>query len=65
MLTVFLLYEFLKGEQSYWRNYISLLPDVAFYCHWPDHERNAVDCPALRQETQLYREEVDFEWIEI
>ena len=62
MLTVFLLYEFLKGEESYWANYISLLPDVQFYCHWPEEERNAIDCEALKKESSLYRQEIDSEW---
>lgn len=35
-LVLFLLYEHVQGEQSFWKPYLDLMPDVKFFCHWTD-----------------------------
>lgn len=35
-LALYLIYEYQKGEDSFWKPYIDLMPDVKFFCHWND-----------------------------
>ena len=34
-LVIYLCYEFMKGEESFWKPYIDLMPDTTFFCEWP------------------------------
>ena len=35
-LVVYLIYEYIKGEESFWKPYLDLMPDVIFFCHWTE-----------------------------
>ena len=35
-LALYLIYENQKGDESFWKPYIDLMPDVKFFCHWPE-----------------------------
>ena len=34
-LVIYLCFEFMKGEDSFWKPYIDLMPDTTFFCEWP------------------------------
>ena len=31
-----MLYEHQKGDDSFWKPYLDLMPDVNFFCHWSE-----------------------------
>ena len=35
-LVLYLIYEHTKGEESFWKPYLDLMPMVKFFCHWPE-----------------------------
>ena len=35
-LVIFIIYEYQKGEDSFWKPYLDLMPDVKFFCHYPE-----------------------------
>ena len=37
-LTVFIMYEYQFGKDSFWYPYINLMPDVEFFCNWADKD---------------------------
>lgn len=37
ILALYLIYENNKGEDSFWKPYIDLMPDVKFFCDWEEH----------------------------
>ena len=38
ILALYLIYENQKGDESFWKPYIDLMPDVKFFCHWDEAE---------------------------
>ena len=34
-LFIFILYERQKGDESFWKPYLDVMPDVEFFSHWP------------------------------
>ena len=38
ILFTFVIYEFQKGEESFWWPYLDLMPDFEFFCDWPEKE---------------------------
>ena len=34
---MYLIYEYQLGEESFWKPYLDLMPDVTFFCHWKEH----------------------------
>jgi hypothetical protein len=38
ILFTFIIYEFQKGEESFWWPYLDLMPDFEFFCDWPEKE---------------------------
>jgi len=59
------MHEYLKRSASFWHPYISILPDVQFFCYWSQEELDAVNDPGLVQEAESYKEELDNEWTDI
>ncbi len=35
-LVLYLIYENNKGDDSFWKPYIDLMPDVKFFCDWDE-----------------------------
>ena len=36
-LCLYLIYEWQLGDESFWKPYIDLMPEVDFFCHWGEH----------------------------
>ena len=36
-LVLYLIYEYNLKEESFWKPYIDLMPNVKFFCHWSEH----------------------------
>ena len=36
ILVTYIMYEFTKGEGSFWKPYLDLMPNVIFFCHWTE-----------------------------
>ena len=35
-LVFYMIYEHQKGEDSFWKPYLDLMPDTKFFCHWDE-----------------------------
>ena len=51
-LVLYLIYEHLKGADSFWKPYLDLMPDVNFFCHWSEELVEATQDPNLAQYSQ-------------
>ena len=54
-LTLFLIYEYQKGADSFWKPYLDLMPDVKFFCHWPDNVLMATQDVSLIRNAIMYQ----------
>ena len=36
VLVVRLIYDYFQGDQSFWKPWLDLMPDVKFFGHWPE-----------------------------
>ena len=61
-LIVLLMYEYLKGEESFWKPYLDLMPDVKFFCHWPEGLVAATQDQNLVHYAREYKFELREEW---
>lgn len=61
-LAMFLLYEYLKGEQSFWWPYMQVMNESDLTCFWSDEELDLLRDVELKHEALVYREEVLEEW---
>ena len=61
-LVLYIIYEFLKGEDSFWKPYLDLMPYVKFFCHWPLDLVDATQDPNLIKYAQDYKDELEKEW---
>ena len=62
---LYLLYEHVKGEQSFWKPYLDLMPDVKFFCHWTDELIVATQDMNLMQYATEYKQELHEEWTKL
>ena len=62
-MTLYIIYEFTKGDDSFWKPYLDLMPDVKFFCHWPEEAIRATQDGAVLELAKEYKEELDKEWI--
>ena len=56
------MYEYRKGEDSFWKPYLDLMPDVSFFCNWSEELVEATQDSNLKQHSANYKEELDEEW---
>ena len=61
-LTLVLLYEYCQGEDSYWKPYLDMMPDVKFFAHWSDDMISATQDKNLVQCSIEYKQELNEEW---
>ena len=61
-LVVFIIYEYQKGADSFWKPYLDLMPDVQFFCHWQQDLIDATQDHNLMKYTHEYRAELHAEW---
>ena len=61
-LVIYIIYEFLKGADSFWKPYLDLMPDVKFFCHWPLDLVDATQDPNLVRYAKDYKAELQEEW---
>lgn len=64
-LALFLIYESLKREKSFWWPYIQVMNESDLVSFWSEDELNLLNDFELKKEALVYREEVMSEWIEI
>ena len=63
-LVLVLIYEYQKGEESYWKPYLDLMPDVKFMCNWPEDMISATVDHGLIKHAGDYKTELESEWAE-
>ena len=61
-LVLYLIYEWQKGEESFWKPYIDLMPDVKFFCHWDEQDIVETQDFHLIQHANEYKRELFEEW---
>lgn len=64
-LVTFIIYEFSKGADSFWKPYLDLMPFVRFFCHWSKDLINATQDPRLILDSLDYKDELALEWLEL
>ena len=62
VLVLQLIYEHGKGEDSFWKPYLDLMPDVSFFCKWSVEMVEATQDSNLKQYSTTYIEELNREW---
>lgn len=60
-----MIYEYQKGEDSFWFPYLNLLPDVEFFCNWDHSELSATEDGELIYESKNYKRDIELEWKEV
>lgn len=60
-----MIYEYQLGEESFWHPYLSLLPNVEFFCNWPEEHIREFQDPLLMAECKEYKDDVEYEWKEV
>ena len=64
-LALYLIFEHQLGEESFWKPYIDLMPDVKFFCFWSEPEILATQDTNLFQHAREYKKELQQEWMEL
>ena len=62
ILFIFVLYEYQKGEDSFWKPYLDLMPHVEFFCDWKEDDIFAVQDYGLIFGAMEYKEELTREY---
>ena len=62
VLAVYLIYEYFQGDQSFWKPYLDLMPDVKFFGHWPEDMIVATQDMCLMQYATEYKQDLHEEW---
>ena len=65
MLATFLLYHYLKGEESFWHPYISVMNESDLVCDWSPDEIAQFKDKELEMDAALYKSEIETEWASI
>lgn len=61
-LIVFIVYEILKGDKSFWKPYFDVFPNADVLGFWSDAELSELQDSELTLEALRYRKELDEEW---
>ena len=64
-LVIYIMYEFAKGEGSFWKPWLDMMPNVIFFCHWTKDQILATQDPSLIRYSTDYKEELKKEWDEL
>ena len=64
-LVLSLIYEWQLGDESFWKPYIDLMPDVKFFCHWSEADIIETQDYHLIQHANEYKRELFEEWTEM
>lgn len=62
MLATFLLYHYLKGPESFWFPYISVMNESDLVCEWSEREIASFMDKELQMDAELYKTEIETEW---
>ena len=57
-LCTFIMFEYAKGSDSFWKPYLDLMPNVKFFCHWPEDLIQATQDVSLIRDTTDYKNEL-------
>lgn len=56
------MFEQQKGEKSFWWPYLDLMPEVKFFCDWPDEDvDNTQDANVIKDQLE-FKKTLDKEW---
>ena len=62
LLATFLLYHYLKGPESFWYPYISVMNESDLVCDWSPEEIAQFMDKELQMDAELYKTEIETEW---
>ena len=62
LLATFLLYHYLKGPESFWYPYISVMNESDLVCDWTPQEVSQFMDTELEMDAELYKSEIETEW---
>ena len=65
ILVLCLLYEYMQGENSFWKPYIDLMPDVKFFCHWPSEIVTEAQDANLANNVANFKTDMEQEWLDL
>ena len=61
-LSLLLMFEWQKGEESFWKPYLDLMPEVEFFCDWPQNLLIDTQDFGVIRYTAEYKDELEEEW---
>lgn len=61
-LLIFMMYEFQKGEKSFWYPYFEAVDPGILTCYWDEQVLEGLDDPELRDAIFEYRDTMDNDW---
>ena len=50
------MFEWQKGDDSFWKPYLDVLPEVQLFCHWEEDEIAAAEDLSLMQSAETYKD---------
>ena len=56
ILVLLLMFEWQKGDDSFWKPYLDVLPEVQLFCHWEEDEIAAAEDLSLMQSAETYKD---------
>ena len=62
-LMVNMIYERLLGDESFWKTYLDMLPDVKLLCFWPLDILSQAQDASLMSDVQSESAELEEEWL--
>ena len=65
ILLIYVIYEYQKGEDSFWWPYLDLMPHVQFFCDWREEDIFAVQDYGLIFGALEYKEELNNEYKQV
>ena len=61
-LATFLLYHFLKGKDSFWHPYLSVMNESDITAYWQSSEIEQLKDVEIITDTETYKNEIELEW---
>jgi hypothetical protein len=56
------MFEHQKGEKSFWWPYLDLMPEVKFFCDWPEEDVDATQDTNVIKDQIEFKKTLDKEW---
>ena len=62
ILALYMLLEWQKGDDSFWKQYLDSMPPAQFFCHWNEANIAEVQDKSLIIQTIEHREDITYQW---